>query len=82
MKYGNFLPDHTASYKKYSILHKPYRQNIKIHASRLVTSGLFGGGGDLCGVSKKFGECYQKTNKREDTKKLTILAFKIIHRNF
>jgi hypothetical protein len=29
-------------------------------------------------VSKKFGEWYQKTNKREDTNKLTLLAFKII----
>jgi hypothetical protein len=25
-----------------------------------------------------FGEWYQKTNKREDTNKLTLLAFKII----
>jgi hypothetical protein len=29
-------------------------------------------------VSKKFGEWYQKTNKTEDIKKLTLLAFKII----
>jgi hypothetical protein len=29
-------------------------------------------------VSKKFGELYQKTNKTEDTNKLTLLAFKII----
>jgi hypothetical protein len=29
------------------------------------------------GVSKKFGEWYQKTNKTEDTNKLTLLAFKI-----
>jgi hypothetical protein len=29
-------------------------------------------------VSKKFGEWYQKTNKTEDTNKLTSLAFKII----
>jgi hypothetical protein len=27
---------------------------------------------------KKFGEWYQKTNKTEDTNKLTLLAFKII----
>jgi hypothetical protein len=32
----------------------------------------------ICGVSKKFGEWYQKTNKTEDTNKLTFLAFKII----
>jgi hypothetical protein len=32
----------------------------------------------ICGVSKKFGEWYQKTNKTEDTNKLTLLAFKII----
>jgi hypothetical protein len=32
----------------------------------------------LRGVSKKFGEWYQKTNKTEDTNKLTLLAFKII----
>jgi hypothetical protein len=32
----------------------------------------------ICGVSKTFGEWYQKTNKTEDTNKLTILAFKII----
>jgi hypothetical protein len=29
-------------------------------------------------VSKKFGELYQKSNKTEDTNKLTLLAFKII----
>jgi hypothetical protein len=29
-------------------------------------------------VCKKFGERYQKTNKTEDTNKLTLLAFKII----
>jgi hypothetical protein len=29
-------------------------------------------------VSKKSGEWYQKTNKTEDTNKLTLLAFKII----
>jgi hypothetical protein len=29
-------------------------------------------------VSETFGEWYQKTNKREDTNKLTLLAFKII----
>jgi hypothetical protein len=29
-------------------------------------------------VSKMFGEWYQKTNKTEDTNKLTLLAFKII----
>jgi hypothetical protein len=29
-------------------------------------------------VSKKFGEWYQKTNKTEDTNKLSSLAFKII----
>jgi hypothetical protein len=32
----------------------------------------------LCGVSKKFGEWYQKTNKTEDTNKLPLLAFKVI----
>jgi hypothetical protein len=32
----------------------------------------------ICGVYKKFGECYQKTNKTEDTNKLTLLTFKII----
>jgi hypothetical protein len=32
----------------------------------------------ICGVSKTFGEWYQKTNKSEDTNKLTLLAFKII----
>jgi hypothetical protein len=29
-------------------------------------------------VSKTFGEWYQKTNKTEDTNKLTLLAFKTI----
>jgi hypothetical protein len=29
-------------------------------------------------VSKKFGEWYQKTNKTEDTNKLTVLTFKLI----
>jgi hypothetical protein len=29
-------------------------------------------------VFKTFDECYQKTNKTEDTNKLTLLAFKII----
>jgi uncharacterized protein YccT (UPF0319 family) len=32
----------------------------------------------ICGVSKAFGEWYQKTNKTEDTNKLTLLVFKII----
>jgi hypothetical protein len=32
----------------------------------------------ICVVSKTFGEWYQKTNKTEDTNKLTLLAFKII----
>jgi hypothetical protein len=32
----------------------------------------------ICSVSKTFGEWYQKTNKTEDTNKLTLLAFKII----
>jgi CobQ-like glutamine amidotransferase family enzyme len=32
----------------------------------------------ICGVSKKFGDWYQKTKKTEDTNKLTLLAFKII----
>jgi hypothetical protein len=30
------------------------------------------------GVCKKFGKWYQKTNKTDDTNKLTLLAFKII----
>jgi hypothetical protein len=34
--------------------------------------------GYICGVSKKFGEWCQKTNKTEDTNTLTLLAFKII----
>jgi hypothetical protein len=32
----------------------------------------------ICGVSKTFGEWYQKTNRTEDTNELTLLAFKII----
>jgi hypothetical protein len=32
----------------------------------------------ICGVSKKFGDWYQKTNEKEDTNKLNLLAFKII----
>jgi hypothetical protein len=32
----------------------------------------------LRGVSKRFGEWYQKTNKIEDTNKFTLLVFKII----
>jgi hypothetical protein len=32
----------------------------------------------ICGVSKTFGEWYQKKNKTEDTTKVTLLAFKII----
>jgi hypothetical protein len=32
----------------------------------------------ICGVSKTFGEWYQKTNTIEDTNKLPLLAFKII----
>jgi hypothetical protein len=32
----------------------------------------------IYGVSKKFGEWYQKTNKTEDANKLTLLAIKII----
>jgi hypothetical protein len=33
---------------------------------------------NIRGVSKRFGEWYQKTNKTEDTNKLTLLALKII----
>jgi hypothetical protein len=32
----------------------------------------------ICGVCKTFGEWYHKTNKTEDTNKLTLLVFKII----
>jgi hypothetical protein len=32
----------------------------------------------ICRVSKKFGECYQKTNKTEDIYELILFAFKII----
>jgi hypothetical protein len=32
----------------------------------------------ICSVFKTFGEWYQKTNKAEDTNKLTLLAAKII----
>jgi hypothetical protein len=32
----------------------------------------------ICSVSKRFGEWYHKTNKTEDSNKLTLLAFKII----
>jgi hypothetical protein len=32
----------------------------------------------VCGVSKTFGKWYHKTNKTEDTNKLTLLVFKII----
>jgi hypothetical protein len=32
----------------------------------------------ICGVSKTFGEWYQKANETEDTNKLTLLTFKII----
>jgi hypothetical protein len=32
----------------------------------------------ICGVSKTFGEWYQKTNKPKDTNELTLLSFKII----
>jgi hypothetical protein len=43
------------------------------HYYSLKTAHIF-----IRGVSKKFGEWYQKTNKTEDTNKLTLLAFKII----
>jgi hypothetical protein len=45
------------------------------HQSLLTLSLLIS---HICGVSKTFGEWYQKTNKTEDTNKLTLLAFKII----
>jgi hypothetical protein len=32
----------------------------------------------ICSVSEMFGKWYQKTNKTEDTNKLTLLGFKII----
>jgi hypothetical protein len=35
-------------------------------------------GMNISGLSKMFGKWYQKTNKTEDTNKLTSLAFKII----
>jgi hypothetical protein len=28
----------------------------------------------ICGVSKKFGEWYQKTNKTEDTRKINFIG--------
>jgi hypothetical protein len=34
----------------------------------------------ILGVSKKFGKWYQKTNKTEDTNKLTLLAFMMVFR--
>jgi hypothetical protein len=33
---------------------------------------------NIRGVSKMFGEWYQKTNKTEDTNKIILLSFKII----
>lgn len=33
---------------------------------------------EIHGVSKKFGEWYQVTNKTEDTSKLPLLTYKII----
>jgi hypothetical protein len=40
-----------------------------VHHASLHFSAVF----DLHGVSKKFGEWYQKTNKTEDTNKLTFM---------
>jgi hypothetical protein len=44
----------------------------------LLHHSVITGRKNICDVSKKFGEWYQKTNKTEDTNKLTLLAFKII----
>ena len=38
LKCGTLLPDHTVSHRKYGTLHKPSRQHLKFHASKLVTS--------------------------------------------
>jgi hypothetical protein len=43
--------------------------NVKIKSKTVHT---------IRGVSKKFGEWYQKTNKTEDSNKLTLLDFKMI----
>jgi hypothetical protein len=32
----------------------------------------------ICGVSKPFGEWYQKTNKTEDTNKLTLFVSSVL----
>jgi hypothetical protein len=50
--------------------------NISAPNGRILTVSLLMS--HICGVSKKLGEWYQKTNKTEDTNKLTLLAFKII----
>jgi hypothetical protein len=53
----------------YSLLSTPH--NVSPTDSKINTANVHG-------VSKTFGEWYQKTKKTEDTNKLTLLAFKII----
>jgi hypothetical protein len=47
-------------------------------AIQLMQNVLSNSDKDIHGWSKMFGEWYQKTNKTEDTNKLTLSAFKII----
>jgi hypothetical protein len=56
-------------YRTVSLLFSNYIYNTRVMFYNILV---------IRSVSKKFGEWYEKTNKTEDTNKLTSLAFKII----
>jgi hypothetical protein len=60
---------------KYAAMRKEYGEKIgkDVRIVSLTLSLLIL---HICGVSKTFGEWYQKTNITEDTNKLTLLASK------
>jgi hypothetical protein len=60
--------------QNYVFLQEPFSfSKVKKLYQRLKSNNYI-----IRGVSKMFGEWYQKTNKTEDINKLTLLTFKII----
>jgi hypothetical protein len=59
-----------------TVLGRPGRGASQVEKSPRLTLSLLMS--HICGVSKKFDEWYHKTNKTEDTNKLTLFSFKII----
>ena len=55
-----------------------YVYSLKVNKAPLSTCYSIGGGRDLHGLFKNFGEFYQKTNKTKDINKFSLLLFKIV----